>query len=92
MIGFLRLAIFGVIGAALAYWVLLIYARSLQREALEKDWARDHPGDGDSPARDAYINEGLAAYERSLRRKVLWLVLVLPAVVVGTLIYLLNYA
>jgi len=92
MIGFLRLAIFGVIGAAVAYWVLLIYSRSLRREALEKDWAHEHPDEDDSAARDAYIEAGLAKYEHSLRRKVLWLVLVLPALVVGLLIYLVNYA
>lgn len=92
MIGFLRMAIFGVLGAAVAYWALLIYTRSTTRERLEQDWARAHPGEDDSPARDAYIEAGLAGYERSLRRKVLWLVLVLPAVVVGLLVYLVNYA
>lgn len=92
MIGFLRLAIFGVIGAAVAYWVLLIYGRSLNRERLEKDWAGAHPDEDDSPARDAYIETGMVQYEHSLKRRVLWLVLVLPAVVVGLLIYLVNYA
>ena len=92
MIGFLRLAIFGAVGAAVAYWVLLIYSRSLRREALEKEWDADPPEGATSEGRDLFIEEGMADYEHSLRRKLIWLVLVLPAVVVGLLIYLVNYA
>lgn len=92
MIGFLRLAIFGAVGAAVAYWVLLIYSRSLRREALEKEWDADPPEGATPEGRDLFIEEGMADYEHSLRRKLIWLVLVLPAVVVGLLIYLVNYA
>ncbi|MDF2143150.1 hypothetical protein [Paenirhodobacter sp. CAU 1674] len=92
MIGFLRLAIFGTVAAALSYWALLIYSRSLRREALEKEWDGDWHEDASPEARALFIEEGMAEYEHSLRRKLIWLVLVLPAVVVGVLIYLVNYA
>ncbi len=91
MIGFLRLAVFAAALAGGAYWALLIYFRSLRREALEKDWDTAPQAEGPA-ARDRFIEAGMADYEHSLRRKLLWGVLVLPAVVIGLLIYLVNYA
>ena len=92
MIGFLRLAIFGTVAAALSYWALLIYSRSLRREALEKEWDAAHPLETDSAAREAFIAEGMAAYEHSLKRKLLIGVVVLPFLAIALLLYLVNYA
>jgi len=88
MIGFTRLFIFEAIAAALSYWLLLIYLRSLRREALEKAWDR---GEVDSPLdRDPYIEAGMAAFEESWLRRMLWLVVLVPYVVVGALILSVN--
>lgn len=91
MIAFLRLAVVGLVGLTLVYWLVRVYARSVRREELEKDWAADHPDGGDPDARDAHIETGMADYERSLRRKLILLVYVLPAIAVAVIIYLTNY-
>jgi hypothetical protein len=90
MIGFLRLAIFGLIGMTVAYWLLRIYFRSTEREELEKKWAEDHPDGGDPDERDAYIETGMERYGRSLAAKLIWLVYVLPTVAVLVLMFLIN--
>lgn len=92
MIGFIRLAVMGYIVMTLAYVLLWVYSRSVERERLEKEWDND-PGRVDDPvARGAYIEEGMAAYRKSLRRKLIWLVYVVPTVVVLILVYLTNYS
>lgn len=90
MIGFLRLMLFWAVFSALFYWLLLIYARSLRREALEKKWDADPPAPATEAARDAFIQQGMADYEGSLRRKLLWGVIVLPFLAIGLLVYLVN--
>lgn len=92
MIGFLRLMAFWAVFAAIAYWVLLIYSRSLRREALEKEWDENPPEGATDDGRDAFIDRGMAEFEGSLRRRLLWGVIVLPFVVIGALVYLVNYA
>jgi hypothetical protein len=86
--GFLRIGFFAFVILTLFYWALSWYFRSLARGALERDW--DEEGrEGD---RDAWIAEGLAAYDNSLRKKLVWGVYVVPIVVICGLVYLTNYA
>ncbi len=92
MIGFLRLMLFWAVFAGVAYWALLIYSRSTRREALEKQWDAAPPDGATGADRAAFIDQGMAAYEGSLRRKLLWGVIVLPFIAIGALIYLVNYA
>lgn len=92
MIGFLRLMGFWAVFAGVAYWLLLIYSRSLRREALEKEWDANPPPDATKDGRAAFIERGMVEYEGSLRRKLLWGVIVLPFIAIGTLLYLVNYA
>lgn len=92
MIGFLRLIVFWSVFAAIAYWSLLIYSRSVRREALEKEWDADPPEGATAETRRAFIDQGMADHEGSLRRKLLWGVIVLPFLAIGTLVYLVNYA
>ena len=88
MIGLIRLAVFGFIVMTAAYFLMSVYSRSVERERLEKEWDGD-PAKGDDPeARDAYIETGLQGYEKSLRRKLIWLVYVIPTVIVLILVYL----
>ncbi|SPH24505.1 hypothetical protein DEA8626_03557 [Defluviimonas aquaemixtae] len=90
MIAFVRLAVFGFIAMTIMYVLLSIYSRSVERERLEKEWDANHGGGGDSAARDAYIEAGMRAYQGSLRRKLIWLVYVIPTVLVLVLVYLTN--
>lgn len=88
MIGFFKLALFGYIGLTVIYWLLAIYSRSVERERLEKAYDQgDVPG-----SRDAFVAKGLAAYERSLKRRLIWLVFVIPTLVVAGLVWILNFS
>lgn len=87
MLGFLRLAVFGLIGLTVIYWALRIYFRSTERERLEKEYDQ---GDVSGP-RDEYIERGMQAYAHSLRRRLIWLVYVVPVAVVTALIWILNF-
>ncbi len=91
MIAFVRLAVFGFIAMTVMYVLLSIYSRSVERERLEKEWDAGDGAGGDEAARDAYIEAGMRDYERSLRRKLIWLVYVIPTLAVLLLIYLTNY-
>ena len=88
MIGFVKLAVFGLLGLSVLYVLLSIYLRSLERERLEKEYDQ---GDVTGP-RDEYIAQGLHAYEGSLRRKLIWLVFVIPTIVVLALVWILNFS
>ncbi|MES2434933.1 MAG: hypothetical protein V4586_14065 [Pseudomonadota bacterium] len=87
MIGILRAAVLGFIILSVAYVLISIYSRSVRREKLEKKF--DAGGiEGD---RDAYIEDGMRAYEKGLRHRLLWLVYIIPALVVSATIYFINY-
>ncbi|KAF0175511.1 MAG: hypothetical protein FD162_482 [Rhodobacteraceae bacterium] len=87
MIGILRSAFFGFIGLTAIYVLVAIYSRSVRREKLEKKF--DAGGiEGD---RDTYIADGMQAYEHGLKRRLLWLVYIIPTVVVVVTVYFVNY-
>ena len=88
MIAFFKLALFGYIALTVIYWLLAIYFRSLERERLEKEY--DH-GQIEG-TRDGHGAQGLAAYENSLRRRLIWLVFVIPTAVVIALVWILNFS
>lgn len=87
MIALLRLVVFGLIVMTLVYWLLLVYARSVRRERLEKEYDTGSL-DGDALGhRDAYIAQGMAEYEHGLKRKLLWLVYIVPTGTVLVLVW-----
>ncbi|MGL5011703.1 MAG: hypothetical protein ACRC6I_17650 [Paracoccaceae bacterium] len=86
MIGIVRLVVFGFIALSIVYLLVTIYARSVHREGLEKEF----DAGGIEGSRDAYIDAGMAEYKNSLRRKLLLLVYIIPMVVVGLTIYFVN--
>lgn len=90
MIAMLRLLVFGFLGLSIVYLAVSIYSRSVRREKLEKAWDADPPEGADEAARRAYIEEGMRTYERSLRRKLIWLVYVIPICLVFLVLYLTN--
>ncbi len=87
MIGIFRAAIFGFIGLSVIYFLVSIYSRSVRREKLEKRF----DAGGVAGERDAYIEDGMRDYEKGLRKRLIWLVYIIPMVVVGVTIYLVNY-
>ncbi len=92
MIAFVRLFAFGFVALTVLYICVSIYSRSVRREKLEKRWDADPPEGADDAARDAYIEKGMKDYEGGLRRKLIWLVYVIPTAVVLALLYLTNFS
>lgn len=90
MIAFIRLMVFGFVIMTIFYVLINIYSRSVRREKLENIWDEENPDGGDAQARDTYIEQGMREYEGSLRKKLIWLVYVIPTIVVCLLIYLTN--
>ncbi|SEK69015.1 hypothetical protein SAMN05443999_10274 [Roseovarius azorensis] len=87
MIALMRLLIFGFILLTGIYLGLSWYSRSVRRRKMTADWEdAGRPGD-----RDAYIETGMAQYERSLRRRLIWLVYVVPVTAVAVIIYVTNF-
>lgn len=88
MIALFRLLLVGLIVLTVIYWAALVYARSVRRERLEQEYDEGSV-DGDVRGhRDDYIAQGMAAYERGLKRKLLWLVYILPVAAVLVLVWL----
>ena len=88
MIGFIRLAVFGFLILSVIFVCLSFYSRAVRKGKLRSEWDAG-PKDVDE---DTFVQEGLAEYEGSLRRKLIWGVYVVPVVVVVLIIYLTNYA
>lgn len=87
MIMILRAWAFGFVILTVMYWLLRIYFRSTRREALEKRFeAEGMEGD-----RDAWVEDRMKDYGRSLKLKLLWLVYILPMAAMAVTIYLVNY-
>lgn len=78
----IRLGFFGFIALSVVYVAVSIYARSLAREGLEKEWDREHPDSTDDAARAAYVETGMKEYHGSFRRRLVLLVYVVPAVLI----------
>ena len=88
MIALFRLLVVGLIVLTVIYWTALVYARSVRRERLEKEYDEGSL-DGDVRGhRDDYIAQGMADYEHGLKRKLLWLVYILPIGTVLVLVWL----
>lgn len=82
-----RLIIVGFLVLTVIYLSLSFYSRSVRRTKLRQKWEEDiRRGD-----RDAYVRRGLKIYDRSLRRKLLWGVYILPVVTIAVVIYLVNF-
>ncbi|GHF40393.1 hypothetical protein [Seohaeicola zhoushanensis] len=89
--GFVRLMFLGLIACTAAYLLISVYSRSVRREKLEKRWAAEHPEGGDPEARDAYIETGMTEYHRGFRKKLIWLVYVVPLIALLVVQYLVNF-
>lgn len=85
--GFIRLGVFGFLALGVLFILVSIYSRSIRKEKLENEWDTEvKTGD-----RDAYIEEGLREYEGGLRKKLIWLVFIVPITAVAVLIYVINF-
>lgn len=88
--GFIKLVVFGFIGLSIIYLSISIYSRSVRKERLEDEFDAENPDGGAPGARDAYIAEGMQAYNKSIRPKLIGLVYVVPTVAVAVIVYTIN--
>ena len=85
---FLRLVVFGFLALSVVFVCVSLYSRSVRLEKLEKEWDADPKGD--VAARQKFLSEGMAAYQSGLRRQLIWLVYIVPTVVIGIIMYMIN--
>ncbi|MDQ7261481.1 hypothetical protein NM680_06665 [Paracoccus sp. PS-1] len=92
MIAFLRLIGMVLIVELIFYALIWIYIRSLRREELEKEWDRRHPERaGPSPERAEFVRRSMVGFSKTLRARLVGLVLVLPVVAIVVIIVIVNY-
>lgn len=88
MTALFKLLFFGLIFLTAVYVALLWYFRTEKRVKLEREWEETgRPGN-----RETYIAEGMRQFEHSLKRRLLWLVYIIPVTTVAVMIYITNYA
>lgn len=85
--GVIRLFVVAFVVLTVIYVSISLYSRAVRREKLEREWDEEiREGD-----REAFVKEGLADYDGSLRRRLILAVYIIPVAIVGTIIYLVNY-
>ena len=84
---FVRLIVFGFIALTIIYVCVSLYSRSVRREKLEDEWDETQP---EGITREAFVADGMAQYESGLRKKLILLIYIVPPIVVGTIIYIIN--
>ena len=85
--GLIRLFIMAFVVMLAVYFILSAWSRTVRRDKLGAEWdAEIKTGD-----REAFIEEGLEDYDGSLRRKLIFGVFVVPYLVIGVLVYLVNF-
>ena len=83
----LRLSVIAFIVMLIVYFILSAWSRSVRRRKLGEEWDEE-VREGD---RDDFIEQGLEDYDGSLRRKLILGVFVVPYLVIGVLVYVVNF-
>lgn len=90
--GWLRLAFILYVALTIIYFLTSIYSRSVRREKLEKEWDTDPAREGQTAEeRRAFIEAGMAQYDKGLKKRLLWLIYILPTVGFLVTIYFVNW-
>ncbi|SMY06154.1 hypothetical protein [Flavimaricola marinus] len=85
--GVIRLFFIAFIVLSVFYVSLSLYSRAVRRGKLEQRWIEE----GREGDQEAYVKAGLVDYDSSLRRRLILGVYIIPMVIVGTILYLVNY-
>ena len=90
--GWLRLAFLMYVGLTIIYFVTGIYSRSVRREKLEKEWDTDPAREGLTvQERSAFIEAGMVQYDKVLKKRLLWLIYIVPTIGFLVTIYFVNW-
>lgn len=88
MAALVRLMVIGFIVLSVIYVCLSLYSRAVRKGKLRAEW-------GEEPREqtlEAFVEEGLVEYDKSLRRKLILSVYVIPVILVSVIVYLTNFA
>lgn len=88
MAALVRLMVVGFIVLTVIYVCLSLYSRVVRKGKLRAEW---YEGPQEQSL-DEFMDEGLAEYDKSLRRKLILSVYVIPVILVSVVIYLTNFA
>jgi hypothetical protein len=88
MAALVRLMVVGFIVLSVIYVCLSLYSRAVRKGKLRAQWHEEQP----DQSLDAFLHEGLEDYDKSLRRKLILSVYVIPVILVSVVIYLTNFA
>ena len=90
--GWLRLAFVLYVALTIIYFLTSIYSRSVRREKLEKEWDTDPAREGvPQDERRAFIETGMVHYDKGLKRRLLWLIYIIPTIGFALTIYFINW-
>ena len=87
ILGWLRLAVVAMIALTVAYFLVGIYSRSGRRETREKRRAAGKR-EGD---RETWIETGMKAYDRGLKKRLLWLIYIIPMAAFTAIFFYVNW-
>ena len=85
--GVIRIFFMAFVVLTVIYVSLSLYSRAVRKGKLEQAWIEE----GREGDREAYVRAGLAEYDSSLRRRLILGVYIIPMVIVGSILYLVNY-
>lgn len=85
--GWLRLLVFALVALTVVYVLVSLYSRSVRREWLEERF----DAGGIEGNREAFIRDGMAAYRKGLRRRLLVLIYIVPLVAMAVTAWLVNW-
>lgn len=88
MFALARLMVVGFIVLTVVYVCLSLYSRAVRKGKLRRAWLEGTQ----EQTLDEFLDEGLADYDHSLRRKLILSVYVIPVILVSLVIYLTNFA
>ena len=90
MYGFFTGTIVGFLVLSVAYVLVSAYERSLKRQSLEGDFDAAVTEGADVETRAAFIAEGMADYDVSLKKRLLLLIYIIPMIAVAVTAYVVN--
>lgn len=76
-----------VVVLGVAFWLSSIMARRKRERELSVEWEAQ----GGHGIRSDYVADGLARYDRSLRRWMLLAIMVVPLALVACIVYVVNF-
>jgi hypothetical protein len=87
IIGWLRMLFFALVGLTVVYFLVSVYSRSVRRERLEETF----DAGGIAGDRNEYIRQGMAAYDKGLRKRLLLLIYIVPLAVMFITAAIVNW-